>query len=823
MNKWLVKKWFQIAEALIVGAMLWACSDDKVAGGSSDDAGVYAVKDLDVAGVSQKGPFVKGSAVTVQGIDCQTMELTGEIFEGTVKSNKGDFGVDDVNLSATCALFEVTGYYFNEVTGKKSADEVTLHALSDLSDRKHVNINMLTELEYKRVMNLVSEKKMSFADAKKQAEKEVLASFNVNGDYALSEDLNIFENGDGNAALLAVSVLVQVSSDSSKNVDVAERVDNFGTAIAENGSLDNSAKTEMADWAATAGSNGQMAKIRRNLENLGYAEEIASFENVVEEFAETVIPASSESSSSFAKESSFGSSSSSGETQSSSSSSVILSSSEESSKNTKDSYLNPEIEYGELTDARDGQVYKTVKIGNRTWMAQNLNYADSVKTPSLKGKSWCYDNKIDNCTAMGRLYTWAAAIDSVVLAKNGKNCGMGSMCNFVEGVQGICPDGWHVPSLNEMKDLFYAGSGMVVAWADVNTYENSGRTLRSISGWDDGKNGIDSLGFSIAPAGRREPGSAMMNSSSFKNLGSASYFWTSNIAKETISYTFEINAEHEDFYRAYLSKDMGLSIRCIEDDENVLSSSSFSSSSSEISSSSNEENLFDWSVPKEDYLSPYIEYGEMTDARDGRVYKTVEIGNQIWMAENLNYADSTETPSLKGKNWCFDNNPKKCETAGRLYSWAAAIDSVKLATDESNPQDCGRSKTCSLPTRVRGICPEGWHLPDTSEWRNLQVAVGWQSEALMSSIGWTMEGSGTDDVGFSAMPAGEWDYSYGLGVHDGNYTYFLSAQENGVPYVYVMELTSLGASRVSAEERSKLPPCVLANKSDGHSIRCVKD
>ena len=269
---------FAFALAFAFLSMFSACSDDKVAGGSSDDAGIYAVKDLDVAGVSQKGPFVKGSAVTVQGIDCKTMELTGEIFEGTVKSDKGDFGVDDVNLSATCALFEVTGYYFNEVTGKKSANEVTLHALSDLSDRKHVNINMLTELEYKRVMNLVSEEKMSFADAKKQAEKEVLASFNVNGDYALSEDLNIFENGDGNAALLAVSVLVQVSGDSSKNVDVAERVDNFSTAIAENGTLDNSAKTEMADWATTAESNGQMAKIRRTLENLGYAEEIASFE-----------------------------------------------------------------------------------------------------------------------------------------------------------------------------------------------------------------------------------------------------------------------------------------------------------------------------------------------------------------------------------------------------------------------------------------------------------------------------------------------------------------------------------------------------------------
>ena len=67
---------FTFALAFAFVSMFSACSDDKVAGGSSDDAGVYAVKDLDVAGVSQKGPFVKGSAVTVQGIDCQTMELT---------------------------------------------------------------------------------------------------------------------------------------------------------------------------------------------------------------------------------------------------------------------------------------------------------------------------------------------------------------------------------------------------------------------------------------------------------------------------------------------------------------------------------------------------------------------------------------------------------------------------------------------------------------------------------------------------------------------------------------------------------------------------
>jgi uncharacterized protein (TIGR02145 family) len=241
-----------------------------------------------------------------------------------------------------------------------------------------------------------------------------------------------------------------------------------------------------------------------------------------------------------------------------------------------------------------------------------------------------------------------------------------------------------------------------------------------------------------------------------------------------------------------------------------------------MSSSSNEEKLFDWSVPKEDYLSPYIEYGEMTDARDGRVYKTVEIGNQIWMAENLNYADSTETPSLKGKNWCFDNNPKKCETAGRLYSWAAAIDSVKLATDESNPQDCGRSKTCSLPTRVRGICPEGWHLPDTTEWGTLFTAVGGLNTAgvmLKSASGWNdyegENGDGSDAYAFSVLPAGYREGGSGKFYNDGEKAFFWSSAVRGSNANSADFLNFCNYM----DTRSKY----FHAMTYGHSVRCVKD
>ena len=772
MNTLLLKKSLRIVETLIVGAMLWACTssndDGGFAGGSSDDAGVYAVKDLDVAGVSQKGPFVKGSAVTVQGIDCKTMELTGEIFEGKVKSDKGDFGVDDVNLTASCALFEVTGYYFNEVTGKKSSSEVTLHALSDLSDRKHVNINMLTELEYKRVMNLVSEEKMSFDDAKKQAEKEVLASFSVNGDYALSEDLNIFEKGDGNAALLAVSVLVQVSGDSSKNVDVAERVDNFSTAIAENGTLGDSAKTEMADWAATAESNGQMAKIRKNLENLGYAEEIASFENVVEEFATAA--ASNENSSSSSKDaepaktssssmSSLSSSSSviaSEVKQSSSSSSVILSSSEESSNNTKDSYLNPEIEYGEMIDSRDGQVYKTVKIGNQVWMAENLNYDDSVKTPSLKENSWCYNDSSEYCEKYGRLYSWAAAKD-------------------------VCPTGWHLPSEDELDDLIDS----VARSASV------GKSLQTKL-WD---SGTDAYGFSAIPAGHRDD--------SGWYTGESAAFWSSTAESKGYAFYMFIFASG-DARLGVLSEKYGASVRCIQGE--VIADSS----------SSGKDSLnFDWSIPKENYLNPNIHYDSLVDDRDGQVYKTVGIGSQVWMAQNLNYADSVQTPSLKGLIWCYGNDSAKCEAVGHLYSWSAAVDSVALANDPANPLICGRGKLCEMPTRVQGVCPNGWHLPDTTEWENLFAAVGGRSTAsdvLRSSDGWYYNKKGTNAYGFTALPAGYGGDGCSFGGDTSN-GFFWTATQTGEDDAYYVQLSVYNEGpRVTSE-----------GKNFGLSVRCVKD
>ena len=272
----------RILPIFTLGVLFWGCTGDNVAGGSSGDAGVVAVKDWEVAGVSQKGPFVTGSAVTVQELDGITLKQTGKSFKGSIKSDKGDFAIKDINLESQYAILEASGYYRDEITGKKSSGTVTLRALTDLSNRKTVNINLLTHLEYERVSYLVTEKKMPIAEAKSQAESEILAAFNIAGDFAESEDLNILESGDGNAALLALSVLMQADADVA---GLTERMGEFSIAIAEGGTWDDvDTKAAIADWVCDADLKRTLANVRKNIEGWKYTDSVPAFEKYVTNF-----------------------------------------------------------------------------------------------------------------------------------------------------------------------------------------------------------------------------------------------------------------------------------------------------------------------------------------------------------------------------------------------------------------------------------------------------------------------------------------------------------------------------------------------------------
>lgn len=176
---------------------------------TSEDKDV--ISNLKLSGFSQKGPFVNGS--TVMALELEngtTLNQTGKAYNGEITSDNGQFNINVIALSSQYAIIRGSGYYLNEVTGEKSNGTLTLNAITDLTERNSVNINVLTHLEYFRVQELVKKQGKSLSKAKEQAEKEIFEAFHINSDnFSNTEDLNIFASGDGNAALLAISILLQ--------------------------------------------------------------------------------------------------------------------------------------------------------------------------------------------------------------------------------------------------------------------------------------------------------------------------------------------------------------------------------------------------------------------------------------------------------------------------------------------------------------------------------------------------------------------------------------------------------------------------------------
>ena len=207
------------------------------------------------------------------------------------------------------------------------------------------------------------------------------------------------------------------------------------------------------------------------------------------------------------------------------------------------------------------------------------------------------------------------------------------------------------------------------------------------------------------------------------------------------------------------------------------------------------------------------------DERDGQTYKTVKIGSQTWMAENLNYAYTDVPYNFDGYtsdsiSWCYDNDPANCTKYGRLYTWAAAMDSV--GSWSANGKGCGfYGSICSPTGTVRGVCPEGWYLPTQTEWYTLFTAVGGSSTAgkmLKSTSGWNSSGNGTDAYSFSALPAGG-SYYNGSSGGEGNYANFWSSTEYG----------SYDAYNIRLDYDDVYANLFYDYKTFEFSVRCVKD
>ena len=205
---------------------------------------------------------------------------------------------------------------------------------------------------------------------------------------------------------------------------------------------------------------------------------------------------------------------------------------------------------------------------------------------------------------------------------------------------------------------------------------------------------------------------------------------------------------------------------------------------------------------------------------DGNEYQVVEIGDQIWMAENLKVthyqngdpiphltSDSEWTSTSSGAYCAYGNNEDNVETYGRLYNWYAVDDS-------------------------RNIAPEGWHVPTDDEWKQLEMYLGMsQSEADGTGMRGTDEGGklkeagtehwnspntgATNESGFTALPGG---CRYGNGNYSGmgNYGSFWSSTEYNSYHAWyrILNYTHSGVYRYYY---------LSSGKQDGFSVRCLRD
>ena len=503
----------------------------------------------------------------------------------------------------------------------------------------------------------------------------------------------------------------------------------------------------------------------------------------------------------------------------------------------------------------DGNVYRMVKIGDQWWMAENLmvtHYRDGTPIPHVtdngdwagitNGAYCAYNNDENNMETYGLLYNWYAVSDS---------------CN-------IAPEGLHIPTDEEWKKLEVFLGMDESETNNISTYRgtNEGSKLAGNAElWSYGdlkKNpAFGESGFFALPGGyRRDHGGI------FGLIGGSANFWTSSRVMEianTEVWRRIITCDISSIYRDNYTMFAGLSVRCIMDLEPIISLDhitiepknetvysnemiQYSCRAFYLDGSKQDVTIYtDWSIEPDNYgrfsfngmfYPNYVDgtgtitasYGGKSDQTsvtipggdpektgtvtdiDGNVYKTIKIGDQWWMAENLkvtHYRDGTSIPHVTDNNewaglttgaYCaYDNNESNVDTYGYLYNWYAVGDN-------------------------RNIAPNGWHVPTDEEWQTLVVYLGGYSVAggKLKEAGtehWNSPNTGaTNESGFCALPGGYREWSNGILKGMGAVAYFWLSKENN--YSPAWSVNNMYPEVVYRYDY---------NKKYGYSVRCVKD
>ena len=236
--------------------------------------------DTPIAGNAQKGPFIPGANVTVQEIDSFFGHEMRQIAEGCVIGNAGQFRLDNVHSDSNCVKIKVTGLYLDELTGGSSDSPVTLAARTCTPSK--ANVNILTHLEIPRIDQLMMSH-IDYSIAKPQAEREILAAFGIDiaGDMPSAVEMNILDNSEYSAALIAISAMLKGGRDENEMMALAN---NLAEDIKGDGVWnDPNWKIKIADWVVGFDSAGKYVNIRNNISAWG-AETVPDFEKYMQAF-----------------------------------------------------------------------------------------------------------------------------------------------------------------------------------------------------------------------------------------------------------------------------------------------------------------------------------------------------------------------------------------------------------------------------------------------------------------------------------------------------------------------------------------------------------
>jgi len=398
-----------------------------------------------------------------------------------------------------------------------------------------------------------------------------------------------------------------------------------------------------------------------------------------------------------------------------------------------------------FTDSRNGQTYNTVQIGDQCWMAENLNIGTQID-----GLVTMSDNSL--------IEKYCYDDDSINCDIYGGLYQWNEMMQYstIQGTKGICPDGWHLPS-----DL---------EWFEMENYLDPSINNPNSTGWRGTNCGEQLLeggssGFEALLSGKRE-----WDTGEFTRIGERAHFWTSttNPYNSVHAWFRQFNISNPQAYRNGANKLYGVSVRCVRDEINTC-------------------------------VDPII------DPRDGQVYNIVKIGNQCWMAENLNIGvqiDGIQTMSDNSiiEKYCYDDDSVNCEIYGGLYQWN---EMMQYSTIQS----------------LQGICPEGWYLPSDNEWFEMENyldpiinnpnATGWRG--IDCGIKLLVSGSS----GFEALLSGKREYDTGSFSYFGSKGYFWTSTIN--PNNTVHAWWRMVQTHINQAYRNG---CM---KAHGLSVRCLRD